>query len=90
MGFQEACKISLSSYKKETLGVPDQGVFRYRGKDLFKDHILPMNLRNQNIIRHYRDEFFSSPSSEIDYHMDFRVRSLIFDAILIRDQKSRT
>ncbi len=71
MSFQKACKISLSSYKKEILGVHDPGVFRYRGNDLFKDHILPTDFRNQNIIRHYRDGFFASSSSVIDYHRYF-------------------
>jgi len=71
MNFQEACKISLSSYKKESLRVTDRGIFRYKGKDLYKDHILPTKFRNQNIIRFYRDLFFASPSSAINYHRYF-------------------
>lgn len=71
MNFQEKIKIALSTYKKEKLGIYDAGIFRYRGKVLLKEHILPVKLKDQNIIRHYRDAFFSSTSSEIDFHKYF-------------------
>lgn len=71
MNFQDKVKAALSKYKKESLNIQDAGTFRYKGKDLIKEHILPIELKNQNILQHYRDAFFTSRNSEIDFHKYF-------------------
>ena len=71
MSFQEKVQNTLGVYRKEKLGIQEAGFFRYRGKDLLKEHILPTKFRTHNIIQHYRDAFFSSSSSQIDFHKYF-------------------
>jgi len=71
LSFSEKVKNVLSLYRKENLGIQEAGFFRYREQDLLKEHILPTKFRTHNIIQHYRDSFFSSSSSKIDFHKYF-------------------
>jgi hypothetical protein len=71
LNFQEEVKNTLNLYKKDILGIQDAGFFRYRGKDLLKEHILPTKFKTHNILHHYRDSFFSSSSSQINFHKYF-------------------
>lgn len=71
MNFQENVKKILGTYRKEQLGIEETGIFRYRGRDLLKDHILPKKHANHNIISQYRDDFFSSSKSQINFHKYF-------------------
>lgn len=71
MNFQEMVKCSLGTYRKENLGIQDAGEFRYRGRDIPKEHILPTEYMTSNIIKDIRDDFYSSSISHIDFHKYF-------------------
>lgn len=71
MSFQDEVLSNLSIYRKVNLGIDEPGVFRYRGNDLIKEHILPIKYKSHNIIQGYRDDFFNSPDSNINFHMYF-------------------
>lgn len=71
MSFQEKVKNTLASYRKERLGIEKPGFFKYRGQILPKEHILPTEFKKDNIIQNYRDSFFSSASSQINFHKYF-------------------
>lgn len=71
MNFQEKVQNTLGVYRKEKLGIQEAGFFRYRGKDLLKEHILPKKFSSHNIIQYYRSAFYSSPSSKITLHKYF-------------------
>ena len=62
MNFRNAICEHLAKYKRETLGVAGDGVFRYRGKEVKKPHILPDPDHNRklNVLTPYREQFFSS------------------------------
>jgi hypothetical protein len=68
LGFKENVMNSLDVYRREELGISEAGVFRYKGRDLIKEHILPVNFKAHNIIENYRKSFYASSSSKIDFH----------------------
>jgi hypothetical protein len=71
MTFSGAICEHLAEYKRGTLGVIDDGIFRYRGKDIPKPHILPIRERQLNILDRYRLQFFASEYSKIHFHRYF-------------------
>ena len=71
MNFKENVLNSLGVYRSEKLKVKELGVFKYREQELLKEHILPTKFRTYNILENYRESFFSSPSSKIDFHKYF-------------------
>jgi Restriction Endonuclease associating with ARP len=68
LSFKEKAIKSLELYKKEKLGINELGIFKYRGQELLKNHILPTEFKTHNIIEFYRDSFYSSSNSQIDFH----------------------
>ena len=68
LGFKEKVINSLGVYRREKLGISEAGVFRYKGQDLIKEHILPNDFKAYNIIESYRKSFFASACSQIDFH----------------------
>jgi len=68
LSFKEKVINSLGVYRREQLKIKEPGIFKYRGQELLKEHILPTKFKTHNIIQNYRDSFYSSPSSEIDFH----------------------
>jgi len=66
----QACK-HLSQYKLDTLGIKEDGIFKYRGRDIPKSHILPANQYQKNILEQYRSNFFSSEQAQIKFHKYF-------------------
>lgn len=71
MTFQDAVKTSLAEYKKDVLNISEQGEFKYRGRVLKYDHILPTKLAHLNILESYRGAFYDSDYSKINYHRYF-------------------
>lgn len=51
--------------------MPENGVFKYGGKDYYHDHILPGTAKEYNIIEQYRNDFYSSEYSNISFHKYF-------------------
>jgi len=68
LSFKEKVINSLAVYRKEKLKINEPGIFKYKGQELLKEHILPVKFKTHNIIENYRGAFYSSPSSEIDFH----------------------
>lgn len=71
MTYQDNVISHLGSYKKNVLNIHEKGIFPYNGQDLYYDHILPKNHRQLNILELYRDGFYKSKYSKIDYHRYF-------------------
>lgn len=71
MKFQEHIKQKLGIYREKNLGISEAGIFRYRGKNLSKEHILPLEFTKFNIIENYREEFYSSTKAQINFHKYF-------------------
>jgi len=71
MKFQDQIKQQLVTYRKNDLGIKEEGFFSYRGKKIPKGHVLPLEFREFNILEHYRDKFYSSPESNIHFHQYF-------------------
>ncbi len=70
--FQQRAKHSLSTYKREVLGVETDGTWLRNGKAY--PHILPQEKYQRNILPSVRDEFwlwFSQQNPRIQLHSDF-------------------
>lgn len=50
MSYQDDLKRHLSDYKRQRLGISEPGVFRYRGRDVLRDHILPLANASRNLL----------------------------------------
>lgn len=55
MTYQERLKRHLADYKRTTLGLSEPGVFRYRGRDLLFDHILPVQHAWRNLLPDFEE-----------------------------------
>ena len=71
MSFRDLACAHLSRYKVDILGVSDHGIFNYRGRDIPKSHILPIDHRDKNILERYRHQFFASDYANINFHQYF-------------------
>lgn len=71
MKFIDEVKDSLSVYRAEKLGIKESGTYK-RGRMVHqKEHVLPVKYKKHNIIKYYRDDFYSSSSADIDFHKYF-------------------
>jgi len=50
VNYQDRLLVHLAAYKRDMLGVSEPGIFRYRGRDVPKDHILPVAEKWLNIL----------------------------------------
>jgi len=50
MSYQDDLKRHLSDYKRQSLRIREPGVFRYRGRDVLHDHILPLANASRNLL----------------------------------------
>lgn len=71
MDFRKLAYEHLSQYKVDTLGIEDDGIFHYRGREVSKAHILPIAVRNKNILEQYRKHYFASEHADIKFHQYF-------------------
>lgn len=70
MTFQEKQKEHLTRYKREVLGVEDDGIWKRNGKPY--SHILPVSLQSLNLLPPYRARFWDYfTKSCIKLHSDF-------------------
>ena len=65
-----ACE-HLGKYKTDVLKIDEDGVFQLRDRDIPKSHILPIRYREKNVLSMYRERFFASEYSNIDFHQFF-------------------
>lgn len=71
MNFHDEICEHLSKYKADVLGIKQAGLFRFRGKEYRKPHILPHVHCQLNILERYRSHFFSPKYAEIKRHKFF-------------------
>lgn len=70
MSYQDDLKKHLADYKRLCLGISDPGVFRYRGRDEHRDHILPLANASRNLL----EEAKPAASAFLAAHPDKRHR----------------
>lgn len=56
MSYQDELKRHLADYKRRHLGIHKPGVFRYRGRDVHQDHILPIAKAYRNLFEEAKPE----------------------------------
>ncbi|MCK4798080.1 MAG: hypothetical protein KAT05_11905 [Spirochaetes bacterium] len=71
MSYKDSILEGLIDYKKNEMEIEDPGIFRYRGRNLKKDHILPQEFISPNILEKYRESFYASKLSSINFHRYF-------------------
>ncbi len=54
MPYQDRLLLHLKDYKLNVLGIQQPGVFKYRGRDVLRDHILPIAQADMNLLPHTR------------------------------------
>lgn len=76
MNYRQSLIKHLSSYKQGQLGIQEPGLFRYRGEDVKRDHILPVSDKwknllpgGQEIIRAYLDQHRSISLHRYFHHL---------------------
>ena len=50
MRYQDTVRTHLVAYKQRVLGITEPGIFRYRGRDVLHDHILPLSEQDANVL----------------------------------------
>ena len=50
MSYQDRLSAHLAAYKRTALGIQEPGVYRYRGEDVLRDHILPVQHADLNLL----------------------------------------
>jgi hypothetical protein len=73
MSYQDDLIAHLIKYKRNQLGSPPAGTYRYRGRDVFREHILPTKARRLNLLEESREqiESFLSSNSRVRLHKYF-------------------
>lgn len=71
MAFRDQACAHLSDYRKNHLGIADEGIFLHRGTPHRKGHILPKGLELQNLLAPYGDLFFASEHRATKLHQYF-------------------
>lgn len=73
MSYRERLLAHLVEYKHSTLGIHQPGVFNYRGKDVLRDHILPIEHADLNLLPLARElePSFMSRNLHVSRHRNF-------------------
>ena len=71
MAFRDQACAHLSGYRKNHLGIAEEGIFFHRGQPHRKGHILPKGLERQNLLPPYGERFFSSQHGGTKLHQYF-------------------
>lgn len=71
MAFRDQACAHLSRYRKDHLGIAEEGVFLHRGVTHRKGHILPRGSERQNLLAPYGEWFFESEHGSIKLHQYF-------------------
>jgi len=72
LNFCDQAYLHLSRYKHDILGIKKDGIYNYHGRKIPKSHILPTNDYRKNILKPYRDAFFTSDQAQIKFHKYFQ------------------
>lgn len=80
--YQARLLTHLAAYKRDTLGVPEPGTFRYRNGDVLRDHILPTTQKWLNILeprrRLVRDYLDAHPRVKLHHYFHHLTSSQAF------------
>src|SRR5689334_13843056 len=63
MTYQEVLKAHLADYKRVHLGISQPGIFKFRGREVRHDHILPAEHASKNLLEEAQPtafEFFKN------------------------------
>lgn len=71
MSFRNYAYEHLAQYKVAVLGVQENGLFHYGGRDIPKSHILPIAHRYMNVLERYRAKFWLSKYAKVKLHRYF-------------------
>lgn len=71
MTFRDRACAHLSGYRQSHLGIEEQGVFLYRGREHRKGHILPRGSERRNLLEPYGTSFFLSGHGTTKLHRFF-------------------
>jgi hypothetical protein len=69
MSYQDDLKEHLAEYKRSGLGISEPGIFRYRGRNVRRSHILPLANSSLNLLEEASSFFASYP--KVRRHRDF-------------------
>ena len=70
--FQTKVKEHLGAYKRNILGIYEDGIYMYRNEEHPYEYILPKDNKQLNIIEKYKNDFFASEYKDINFHKYFR------------------
>ncbi len=71
MAFRDQACAHLSDYRKNSLGIAEEGIFLHRGTPHRKGHILPEGREWQNLLSPYGELFFGSEHGATKLHQYF-------------------
>jgi hypothetical protein len=71
MAFRDQACAHLSDYRKNILGIEEEGIFLHRGTPHRKGHVLPEGLERRNLIPPYGELFFGSEHGATKLHQYF-------------------
>ncbi len=71
MAFRDQACAHLSDYRKNFLGIEEEGIFLHRGTPHRKGHVLPGGLERQNLLPPYGELFFASEHGATKLHRYF-------------------
>jgi hypothetical protein len=71
MNYQDQVFEHLSIYRRSVMNIDEDGIFKYRGHEIPKGHILPVKYKQENILEPIRERFYRSEHSRIKYHQYF-------------------
>ncbi len=73
MSYQDDLIAHLIEYKRNHLGAPPAGIYRYRGRDAFREHILPIEGSRLNFLEESRQEIasFLKSNPQVKLHKYF-------------------
>ena len=71
MNFRDRACAHLSGYRKNFLGIEEEGIFFHRGREHRKGHILPRGSEQRNLLEPYGAAFFLSEHRTTKLHQFF-------------------
>ncbi len=71
MAFRDQACAHLSEYRRNDLGLAEEGVFYHRGEPHRKGHILQKVSERHNLLERYRDRFYASKHGATNLHRYF-------------------
>jgi hypothetical protein len=71
MNFRDMACAHLSEYRKIILGIDEEGIFNYGGREHRKGHVLPSGSKLRNLLEPYGNSFRLSEHGQVKHHQFF-------------------